>query len=96
MDKHRTYKNQTDQRRYNETQKKIRAKIRIAKNMWLKQECDEIENLQTLHDDFNVHKNLKETAGIYRKRTFSAIADENKIANDIQEKKRNERDGKNT
>ncbi|XP_029164802.1 craniofacial development protein 2-like [Nylanderia fulva] len=88
MDERRTYKNQADPHKYNEMQREIRAKIRTAKNMWLKQECKEMEKLQTLHDDFNLHKRLKEIAGIYRKRTFSAIVDENNnLANDIQEKK---------
>ncbi|XP_011174808.3 craniofacial development protein 2 [Solenopsis invicta] len=89
MDERQICKNQADPRRYNELQRKIRAKIRTAKNMWLQQECEEMERLQILHDDFNLHKKLKETAGIYCKRTFSTIVDENNnIANDIQEKKR--------
>lgn len=52
-----------------------------------------MEKLQTLHDDFNLHKKLKETIEIYRKRTFFVIVDENiyKIANKMannQEKKK--------
>ena len=53
-----------------------------------------MEKLQTLHDDFNLHKKLKETIEIYRKRTFFVIVDENiykianKMANNIQEKKK--------
>ena len=48
-----------------------------------------MEKLQTLHDDFNLHKKLKETVEIYRKRTFFVIVDENnKMANNIQEKKK--------
>jgi exonuclease III len=61
MDERRICKNQADPRRYNELQRKIRAKIRTAKNMWLQQECEEMERLQTLHDYFNLHKKLKET-----------------------------------
>ena len=70
--------------KYPKTNKK---KIRIAKNEWLQHECVEIERLQTLHDNFNLHKKLKETSGIYEKTKFSAIMDENgEIPKDNQER----------
>lgn len=67
MDERRKYKNEAQGNKYKIIQTLIRSKIRIAKNEWLKRECAEMEQLQNQHDDFNLHKKLKETAGIYRK-----------------------------
>lgn len=54
----------------------------------MKQECEDIEKLQKLHDNFNLHKKLKEMVGIYRKKNFSMIVnEENKIVTSIREKK---------
>jgi len=65
----------------------IRSKIRIAKNAWLKRECAEIEQLQNRHDDLNLHKKLKETAGIYRKmRPITTVNQNNQIVIDNEEK----------
>lgn len=88
MNDRRKYKNRTDESNYKHIQKLIRTKIRLTKNVWLKQECEDIEKLQKLHDDFNLHKKLKEMVGIYRKKNFSMIVnEENKIVTSIREKK---------
>ncbi|XP_073823143.1 uncharacterized protein [Musca autumnalis] len=66
--------------RYWEINKEIRIATRIAKNEQLKRKCEEIEALQTLHDDFNMHKKLKETAGIYKRKPPSILFDDNNQA----------------
>ena len=58
---------------YQNIHRQIQSKIRIAKNEWLKQQCTDLEQLQRQHDDRNLHKKLKETAGIYRKRRPTTI-----------------------
>lgn len=88
FEERRKYKNERNQGKYTDTQKVIRKKIRAAKNNWLKQQCEELERLQKLHDDFSLHKKIKETAGIYRKKTFSNIEnDQGEIAQDDHQKK---------
>jgi len=67
------------------TKKVIRTKIRTAKNEWLKQQCEELEQLQRIHDDFNLHGEIKETARVYRKSPFSnAENDQEELAQDDQ------------
>lgn len=67
MDDRRNYKNRVDYNGYEHIQRLIKAnnKIKMTKNQWLKRECEEIEKLQALHDDFNLHKKLKKIAGIH-------------------------------
>jgi len=67
----------------------IRRKIRQAKINWLKQECTEIERLQQQHDMFNLHKKLKETAGVYQKKQVSVLVNnEGRIMITPDEKKK--------
>lgn len=47
----------------------IHRKIRKAKNYWQKRECEQMEKLQTLHEDSNLQKKNKQTAEIYWKKT---------------------------
>lgn len=49
MEEHRKCKCQANQSEYKRTQKLIKTKIRIAKNAWLKRECDKIERPQIQH-----------------------------------------------
>lgn len=63
MDERRKCRGCTDQGEYKNIHNLIRRKIRVAKNEWLKRECEEMESLQRLHDSFNLHKKIKETAG---------------------------------
>lgn len=37
--------------------------------------CTEIEQLDQQHDLFNLHKKLRETAGLYKRRTCNIITD---------------------
>lgn len=41
----------------------IRSKIRIAKERWMLEKCQELEELQQKHDTFNLHKKIKDIAG---------------------------------
>lgn len=77
MDERRKYKNKPDDNTYKDIQRLIRSKIRVAKNDWLKHECSVMEQLQSQHDDFNLHKKLKETAGIYRRMRPTITTNEN-------------------
>ncbi|KAF2880074.1 hypothetical protein ILUMI_26086 [Ignelater luminosus] len=56
-----------DPENYSEIQLKIRKKIRQAKEQYNK----EIEDLNSRHDTFNVHKKTKEAIGRYKKRKNS-------------------------
>ncbi|XP_045482912.1 uncharacterized protein LOC123686691 [Harmonia axyridis] len=87
MDERRKHKNKNDNNMYRDIQRLIRSKIRIAKNEWLKSECKEIERIRNQHDNFNLHKKLEETAGIYRKaRTTVTDNKNNQIVLESKEK----------
>lgn len=58
---------QGDHSNYKRLQKLTRIRTRRAKNEWLEKECEELEELQFKHDEFNLHKKLNEIAVIYRK-----------------------------
>ncbi|KAL6421339.1 hypothetical protein ACFW04_014785 [Cataglyphis niger] len=45
----------------------------------LEKECEKLEKLQSKHDEFNLHKKLKEIMGIYRKKNHSALVNNNEI-----------------
>ncbi|XP_065368794.1 uncharacterized protein LOC135961229 [Calliphora vicina] len=65
---------------YWELNKEIRTATRAAKNALLNRQCQEIEVLQNLHDDFNLHKKLKEAAGVYKRSSASILYDDNNEA----------------
>lgn len=58
-----------------EINNKIRYECRQAKEQWLKGKCDEIEQLQALHDAHNMHKKIKELTGS-RKQTTNYLLNE--------------------
>ena len=70
----------TDAEKYKEMNAITRRKIREAKERWLSEKCEEIEDLQKKYDSFNVHKKVKEFTGRYRKKAAAVLRDEN---NDI-------------
>lgn len=45
-------------------QQKIREAIRQAKEKWMEEQCAEIEELILKHDNFTLHKKLKEAGNI--------------------------------
>lgn len=87
MNERRKHKNKTDSNIYEDIQRLIRSKIRIAKNEWLHRKCSEIEQLQNQHADFKLHKKLKESAGIYKKiRPTITVNNNNQIVLETKEK----------
>lgn len=47
-----------------------------------------MEHLQEQHDEYNLHKKIKEAAGVYRKQTFSNIQnDQGQMAQDNVQRK---------
>lgn len=76
FEERRKYKNQGSRDKYRTLQNTIRRAVRSAKNKWLREQCEEMERLQKQNDDYNLHKKIKEAAGVYRKQTFSNIQNE--------------------
>ncbi|XP_073824763.1 FERM domain containing isoform X3 [Musca autumnalis] len=76
MDERRKYKN-SNYEMYWEINREIQREVRIAKNNHLNSQCQEIERLMTLHDDFQIHKKMKEAAGIYRNTNSSVLYNNN-------------------
>jgi len=88
FEEQRGYKNKGNGDNYNKIQKVIRTNMRTAKNEWLKHQWEELEQLQRIHDDFNLHRKIKETAGVYRKSPFSNVEnDQEELAQDDQQRK---------
>lgn len=86
MDKRRIFKNKCEQQ-YKTIQRQIRNKIRVAKENFYKTKCEEIEELQQKHDSFNIHKKVKELAGLQRRNRLNTLYDpDGKIITDTAEK----------
>lgn len=47
------------------------------KKIWLNNKCVEIEQLEKENDNFNLHKQVKETAELYKQRVSLNLVDEN-------------------
>uniref|UniRef100_A0A8D8WNS4 Craniofacial development protein 2 n=2 Tax=Cacopsylla melanoneura TaxID=428564 RepID=A0A8D8WNS4_9HEMI len=58
-----------DKTKLKELNNKIRYECRQAKEQWLKEKCEEIEHLQTLHDAHNMHKKIRELTGSKKQTT---------------------------
>ena len=65
---------------YGRLDRDIRKAIREAKNQWFLTQCREIELLEKKHDTFNLHKKVKEAAGLVRPRTPICLTDESGTA----------------
>lgn len=76
MERRRIVK-QENRTEYNKIQREIRREIRQAKENWLNEKCEEIEELEKKFDNFNLHKKIKEAAGLYKKRPPNNLLDEN-------------------
>lgn len=76
MEERRKHKNK-NQNQYKQIHRTIRKKIKEAKELWLQESCKEIEHLQSIHDDFNLHKKLKEHSGIYKRKKTSVLQNAN-------------------
>lgn len=65
----------------------LRSEIRKANICWMRKECEEIARLQALHDDYNLHKKLKEAAGVARRKHLSILINNlGQIVTDMSEK----------
>lgn len=86
MEERRLYKN-IDIKKYKDIYNIIRKEIRKAKEEWYTNKCEEIEVLLKRHDDFNLHRKVKELAGIRKTNHSSIILDkEGKIILDNNRK----------
>lgn len=74
MDSRRKVKDR-DKSTYRQINKDIRRAIREAKNKWMEERCKEIETLEHQHDSFNLHKKVKEAAGLYKPKTPGCMTD---------------------
>uniref|UniRef100_A0A6P7GAQ2 Uncharacterized protein LOC114337589 n=1 Tax=Diabrotica virgifera virgifera TaxID=50390 RepID=A0A6P7GAQ2_DIAVI len=74
MEERRKSKDQ-DMSLYKRIDKDIKKAIRIAKDTRLREQCAEIQQLQHKHDSFNMHKKVKEAAGLYKPRRVGCLAD---------------------
>ena len=72
----RKFKNRNEQQ-YKNVNKTIKQKIKEAKELGLSEKCAEIERLEKQHDTFNIHRKIKEAAGIYKKKDIGNIMDKN-------------------
>lgn len=75
LDQRRLFKN-INQEKYTQLHHKIRSKIKQAKQEWLSNQCSEIEDLEAKHDSFNMHKKVKEAAGLYKRRSTGTLIDQ--------------------
>ncbi|KAL1446457.1 hypothetical protein WDU94_005636 [Cyamophila willieti] len=76
IEERRKFKNK-DVTRYKQIHKEIRRKVKEAKETWLNEKCNEIEDLERKHDSLNMHKKIKEAAGLYKNKSSNVILDEN-------------------
>lgn len=61
IERRRLYKNNREE--YKKLQNIIRNEIKTAKQRWMKKKCEEMKNLISKHDLFNIHGKVKEVAG---------------------------------
>lgn len=88
MDSRREFKGK-DNSKYKETHRLIKKKIIEAKENWMMERCDELEELQKRHDDRLIHRKIKEIAGIKNNRVSNALTStENKILTTTEEVKK--------
>lgn len=86
MEQRRLYKIQQNQQKYKETQQIIRTKIKVAKENWIKDRCEELELLQMRGDSFGLHKKVKEISHVHKKyQTTRLKNDQNDFINTQEE-----------
>lgn len=61
---------------YKRLQQIIRQEIRKAKEKEVQEKCEEIEYHQSRHDDFNVHKKVREVIGKHHKKICAPLVNE--------------------
>lgn len=79
---------QGNKREYNRIHKIIRIRIRKAKEKEMIEQCEEIEYLQSKHDDFNIYKKVRELTGNNRKKTDRVLlSEQGTVILSLEEKK---------
>ena len=76
MEQRRSFKN-SNRVQYNAINRLIRRKVREAKEEHLLESCREIERLQLLHDNFHLHKQVKQSCGQFRSRGSTTLRNAN-------------------
>lgn len=81
----RTLKNKPKE--YKKIQRVIQKRIREAKELWLVEQCKEIETYEMKHDSFNVHKKVKDMVRIRKKSNNNTLINNNgQLATNIKDK----------
>ena len=62
---------------YDQIHREIRRKIREAKEKWMMERCEEIEQLQQAGDLRGIHQKVKELADVFKNNNFCQITDDN-------------------
>lgn len=65
--------------------KELKSKIKLAKEEWIRKNCEEIEEYERKYDSFNMHKKIKEMAGMKRYRQLNVLEDCGKLITDIEQ-----------
>lgn len=80
MNKRRDLKNRNEYE-YKQIHKLITRKIKVAKERWMEERCEEIEELQRKHDEYAIHKKIKEINYKHQKHNnnYSLRSSENRV-----------------
>lgn len=73
MERRRLVKNNKEE--YNQMNRTIKAEIKKAKERWMRDKCREMEDLESRHNTHQMHKKIKEIAGINRKQHSLSLFD---------------------
>ncbi|KAF6202362.1 hypothetical protein GE061_004761 [Apolygus lucorum] len=85
MEQRRLVKKNSDA--YKALQVRIRSSVRHAREEWISAQCEEIELLSEMHDDFNLHKKVRDFTSIGKKNHPSVVVGEDgKMATTQEEK----------
>jgi hypothetical protein len=83
MEQRRQCKIRQDEVGYRNIHSQIRKEIIAAKEIWMTTLCTEAESLYKLGDSFNLHKKIKEIAGVFKKKQVTGIHnDQNELITD--------------
>lgn len=78
----------TDPKKYNELDKLIARKIKTCRETFYVAKCERIEDLLKLHDGFNLHKEIKDLAGLNKSRKLYELCDDQgNLLHDLESKK---------
>lgn len=85
MDERRKYKNK-DISKYKQVHTVIRKEIKAAKEKWMENVCEEVEEMQQRHDERNIHKKIRHICGMNKLKIPTQLTGkDNKILTDKHE-----------